>query len=127
MTKPMPLFRLLPPLCAGLLALVVGAGTALAHAELTASTPAKNSVQATPPREVVLEFGEKVEPSFSTVTVTDAAGKRIDAGKVVLDPARPTVLHVPLTGGASGKYVVVWRAVSVDTHVTRGRFGFEVK
>jgi methionine-rich copper-binding protein CopC len=111
-----------------MLALVVCTGTAWAHAELTASTPAKDSVQAKPPSEVVLEFGEKVEPSFSIVIVTDAAGKRIDAGKVVLDPARPKVLHVPLSDVAvAGKYIVVWRAVSVDTHVSKGRFGFEVK
>ena len=122
-----PILRLLSPFCAGMLALAACAGTALAHAELTASLPAKDSVQTQPPREVVLEFGEKVEPSFSTVSVADAAGKRVDTGKVSLDPLRPTVLHVPLAGVAPGKYVVIWRAVSVDTHVSKGRFGFEVQ
>jgi methionine-rich copper-binding protein CopC len=35
-------------------------------------------------------------------------------------------LHVPLTKLAPGIYKVVWRVVSVDSHVTDGDFKFTV-
>jgi methionine-rich copper-binding protein CopC len=33
---------------------------------------------------------------------------------------------VSLPALKAGKYKVVWRVVSVDTHVTSGTFGFEI-
>jgi copper resistance protein C len=35
---------------------------------------------------VTLWFTEKVEPAFSSVTMTNAAGNRVDDGKIAIDP-----------------------------------------
>ena len=43
-----------------------------------------NSV-ASPPRELKLWFTQKLEQAFSTVTVTDASGQRVDTGKARID------------------------------------------
>ena len=43
-----------------------------------------------------------------------------------MDRANPALLQVSLPKLAPGQYRVVWRALSVDTHVTEGDFTFDV-
>ena len=81
---------------------------------------------APPPREVRLWFTEAVEPAFSAVTVTNAAGDRVNVGKLAIDSHDPQELHVRVKPLASGVYQVQWRVISVDTHRTRGNFSFTV-
>jgi methionine-rich copper-binding protein CopC len=111
-------------------AVLASAEAAMAHAFLTrASPPVGGTVRAMPP-EVTLRFTEGVEPAFSSVAVTGPGGERID-GELRVDPVESAVLHIPLkppvSGGAvAGAYKVVWRIVSVDTHITSGDFTFTV-
>jgi methionine-rich copper-binding protein CopC len=111
-------------------AVLASAEAAMAHAFLTrASPPVGGTVHAMPP-ELTLRFSEGIEPAFSSVAVTGPGGERID-GELRVDPTEPAVLHIPLkpqTPGSSGPgaYKVVWRVVSVDTHVTNGDFTFTV-
>jgi copper resistance protein C len=49
-----------------------------------------------------------------------AEGKR----DVKIDQSNAALLSVSLPELKPGKYKVVWRAVSVDTHVTTGNFTF---
>ena len=56
-------------------------GKAVAHAFLDHAEPRVGNKVATPPREVTLWFTQKLEPAFSSVTVTNAAGQRVDTGK----------------------------------------------
>ncbi|HET9762945.1 MAG TPA: copper resistance CopC family protein [Casimicrobiaceae bacterium] len=95
-----------------------------AHAFLDHASPrVGSSVQRSPP-EVRLWFSQELEPAFSTLSVQDAAGKRVDNGdaKVAQD-----TMQVSLPALAAGRYTVKWRALSVDTHVTEGDFTFEVQ
>jgi methionine-rich copper-binding protein CopC len=43
-----------------------------------------------------------------------------------VDPANPALLQVSLPQLAPGRYRVMWRVLSVDTHVTEGDFTFDV-
>jgi len=61
--------------------LVLVMGKAVAHAFLDHAEPRVGNKVATPPREVTLWFTQKLEPAFSSVTVTNAAGQRVDTGK----------------------------------------------
>jgi methionine-rich copper-binding protein CopC len=104
---------------------------AMAHAFLTRASPSVGGTVRALPAEVTLRFTESVEPDFCTVQVTAPGGERVDIGAVRVDAAEPGVLHVPLKapslgGAGAGAYKVVWRAVSVDTHVTHGDFVFTV-
>jgi methionine-rich copper-binding protein CopC len=72
---------------------------------------------------VTLWFTEKLEPAFSSVTVTDAAGQRVDAGKARVSGSQ---MSVSLRAGGSGTYRVNWRVLSVDAHRTNGNFTFQV-
>lgn len=102
-------------------------GPAWAHAGLLASDPKDESVLAETPREVVLQFSEKVELNFSSVQITDVTGKRVDAAKLLPDANHPTWVHVPLAGPALGRCELNWRMVSVDSHVTKGNIAFTIR
>jgi methionine-rich copper-binding protein CopC len=97
-----------------------------AHAQLRSASPAVGSTVKTPPSEVVITFSEALEPKFSSIAVTDAAGKRVDNGDLRLSATDPKQLIVGLAGVGAGTYTVTWHAVSVDTHRTQGSFHFSV-
>jgi methionine-rich copper-binding protein CopC len=50
----------------------------------------------------------------------------VDSGDSHVDSADPTIVATTVSSLAPGIYRVVWRVVSVDTHVTEGDFTFEV-
>jgi copper resistance protein C len=107
-------------------ALAAVATCAWAHAFVHHAVPAVGSTVRGPPPEVRIWFSEELEPAFSGVKVEDAKGKSIvDAPKAV-DGSDRTLLRVSLPPLAPGKYRVVWRVLSVDSHVTQGDFTFEV-
>jgi methionine-rich copper-binding protein CopC len=99
---------------------------AAAHAFLDHASPAVGGAVATAPATVTLWFTENLEPAFSTVTVTDRAGQRVDLGNAQVPPGRPAQLQVGLKPLDPGRYTVSWRVVSVDTHPTEGTFTFTV-
>ena len=106
---------------------VTSAGAAHAHAQLLSADPRVGSTVRAAPPVLTLSFSEGVEPSLSSVQVTDAGGRRVDAGKLRVDRGNPQQVQVPLRALAPGQYNVRWRVLSVDTHTTQGSFGFEVR
>jgi hypothetical protein len=97
-----------------------------AHAFLDRSEPRVGATVHVAPAELKLWFSEEVEPAFTTVKVFDAKGKRVDKADARVDLADRGLLRVSLDALGPGVYNVVWRAVSVDTHVTEGDFVFHV-
>jgi methionine-rich copper-binding protein CopC len=108
------------------LALLCGATTAFAHAQLEKAIPAVGGTVASA-SEIRLEFSEGVEPKFSKVSVTGPAGS-VPLGAANTESGNQAVLIVPISKPLSaGAYKVHWQAVSVDTHHTQGTFEFTVK
>ena len=105
------------------LLLVLATGAAQAHAFLDHAEPRVGNKVASPPREVTLWFTQKLEPAFSTMTVTDSAGQRVDTGKTRVSGNQ---MSIALRAGGSGTYHVTWHVLSVDTHRTDGNFTFQV-
>jgi copper resistance protein C len=105
------------------LLLLLATGKASAHAFLDHAEPRVGNKVATAPREVTLWFTQKLEPAFSTVTVTNSAGERVDTGKTRVSGNQ---MSVSLRPGGTGTYHVTWRVLSVDTHTTDGNFTFQV-
>jgi methionine-rich copper-binding protein CopC len=110
-------------LCAA--ALLV-AQTASAHVFPSKQEPAAGSTVSAP-AQVRITFNGPLEPAFSTLTVTDAAGKPVTAGKAAIDAKAPDVISVPVSGLAAGPYTVHWVAVASDGHRTHGDYTFSVK
>jgi copper resistance protein C len=109
------------------LALICGATTAFAHAQLQKATPPNGGTVASA-REIRLEFSEGVEPRFSSLTLAAPGGANVPLGQPKVEGSDQHVLIVPITNAlAPGAYTVHWRAVSVDTHHTQGTFLFTVK
>jgi methionine-rich copper-binding protein CopC len=97
-----------------------------AHAFLKDAEPGVGSTVQSSPSEVRIRFTENIEPAVSSIQVFGASGKEVDKRDLHLDRSDHAVLHVSLARLDAGVYKVVWRVVSVDTHVTSGNFTFRV-
>ena len=105
----------------------LSAPAAWAHAFLEKASPPVGSVVSSAPASLSLTYTEAVEPFFSRVRVTSAAGARMDTGKLTTGQGGRLV-EVPLRAPLPpGRYTVTWHMTSVDTHKTQGRFTFRVK
>lgn len=113
---------------AAIAVLVIGgsASVASAHAELSASTPAANSVLPTAPTEIVLTFTEDVTPTVDAIRLVDSDGRALAVGDVTQSGGNDTLSVAIQATLADGTYVVAWRAVSVDSHPISGAFLFSV-
>jgi len=80
----------------------------------------------TAPATVAIWYTQDLEPAFSSLTVTNQAGQRVDLGNAQIAPAQPNELQVGLKPLPPGTYTVTWHVVSVDTHPTQGTFTFTV-
>ena len=103
--------------------LLLLAKEARAHALLDRAEPRVGNTVATAPRQVTLWFTQKVEPASSSITVTNAAGQRVDAGKIRVSGSQ---MSVSLRSGGPGIYTVTWHVRSLDEHTTEGNFTFKV-
>jgi methionine-rich copper-binding protein CopC len=103
--------------------LLLGTVVAAAHAYLDHAEPRVGNTVRPAPRELTLWFTQNIEPAFSSVTVTDDAGQRVDAGKPSVSGS---MMRVQLRASRPGTYRVTWRVPSVDTHTTEGSFTFNV-
>src|SRR5258707_13761601 len=83
------------------LLVLLATGEAAAHAMLDRAEPRVGNTVATAPREVTLWFTQKLEVAFSTITVTDSAGQRIDTGKARVSGNQ---MSVSLRSGGAGTY-----------------------
>jgi methionine-rich copper-binding protein CopC len=108
-----------------LLAPLLSAAAAHAHAFLDHAEPRVGSSVGAAPRQLSLWFTQNLEPAFSGAQVVDSAGSRVDTGARV-DAANRSLMRVPLKSLRPGSYTVRWRVLSVDTHTTEGSFSFQV-
>jgi copper resistance protein C len=110
-----------------LVAWVLGFSLALAHSGLQRAEPPVESTLKRPPKELKLYFSERLEPAYSRARVEDGQGARVDRDDSRVDRSNPLLLRVTLPPLAPGTYTVIWRVLSVDSHITEGRFTFRVE
>ncbi|HET7034550.1 MAG TPA: copper resistance protein CopC [Thermomicrobiaceae bacterium] len=129
MTRGAPRRRLalaLLPLLLSALLLALAAPRASGHALLTKSTPAANSVLASPPAEAVLTFIEPIEPQYSEVKLFDADGHPVSTPPSRLGDATTLVLPLP-ANLPDGTYTLQWKNISkVDGHLVTGYIPFTI-
>lgn len=107
-----------------LVAGVVTAGPASAHALLESTSPEDGAQLATAPAKVTLTFSENVSLRAGYVHVVNATGTRADAGDASV--SGPTVT-VPLRQSLpQGGYLVTYRVISSDSHPVGGSLSFVV-
>ena len=102
------------------------ASAAFAHVFPQKQEPGAGATVAAPTQVRVL-FDGPLEPTFSSLKVTDASGKQVNAEKSAVDTQQPAVMTVALPTLAAGHYTVHWVAVASDGHRTQGDYAFNVK
>jgi len=106
----------------GAVVLVVGtATTALAHDELTGSTPEQGATVSEGIDEVRLEFSGAIADVGSLVEVTGPEGEATQGEPEVDGTAVVQPLADDLT---PGEYAVLWRVTSEDGHPISGELGY---
>jgi copper resistance protein C len=104
------------------LALLLGAGPALAHTRLESSDPADGASLSTAPQRVSLTFNETMQPGFTTLTVVGPDQARYETGDVTANGDTVSIAVRPL--GPAGNYQIGYRVVSEDGHPVSGSVGF---
>jgi methionine-rich copper-binding protein CopC len=96
----------------------------LAHAIVISSEPAISTSVAGPDIPVTVRFNSRIDRDRSRLDVKQPDGQ---VTKIPLSPnGNDDVLTGKLTGLAPGQYVLKWKALSVDGHLTRGDIPFQV-
>jgi methionine-rich copper-binding protein CopC len=104
-----------------------GAAPAAAHAIVLDSSPRHDAALAESPARIVLRFNSRIEAALSRVTIESTGGRA-----VALPTARDAIreadrLVVPLGPLGPGTYVVRYRVLAADGHVTEGALRFTIK
>lgn len=116
--------RVLGAVLAAALVTLAPARPAWAHNQLRASDPADGAVLADPPAQVVLEFTESLNPTYTTIVVTGADSRPVPTTEPAVSGTRGSVAFTqPL---ADGTYTVAYRVVSRDGHPVQGAVSFTV-
>lgn len=104
--------------------LLVPATPAAAHNSLQEAAPARDARLTAAPTQVTLRFLQRLNPSFTTITVSDAGRRTVATSAPAVDGATGTVtIDEPL---GNGTYTVAYRVVSRDGHPVQGSYRFTV-
>jgi copper resistance protein C len=130
------------------LALLLASGVAFAHSYLIRSNPRLGQLVRVMPKTVTLEFSEPLEINFSSFKVyalpassdPQKAAAELSAKVLPLKNDAATRADLGLVSNASpaaqlelklkeklpsGWYVVMYRVLSIDGHITTGQFAFK--
>ena len=102
-------------------------GLASAHAYLIKSVPPGRATLFTSPAKIQLWFNERLEPRYSSASVLDPDGKRVDLDNAQVSSDDPKQLAIGVKQLQSGRYTVKFRVLSVDGHVVEQSFPFTVR
>ncbi|MDG9675815.1 copper resistance protein CopC [Micromonospora sp. DH14] len=116
--------RLGAAMLAVLVALLIPASPAWAHNTLRSAAPVQESTLSSAPTEIVLEFVERLDPTFTTIVLTDAAKRKVPTGDPVVGGAKGSVQVSEAL--PNGTYTVAYRVVSTDGHPVQGSYPFTV-
>lgn len=101
---------------------------AAAHAIVLESVPARDAVLERGPERVILRFNSKIEKRLSRVTLGAGEGTPSPVS-IASDGAggdQPDRLVVPLRALPPGGYVLRYKVLSADGHITEGALRFTV-
>jgi methionine-rich copper-binding protein CopC len=96
-----------------------------AHALVLESSPRADEVLRAAPARIFLRFNSRIEAGLSSIMVTETRGRPIPL-PVAAPAAAPNELAAPVPTLPPGRYLVRWKVLSADGHVTVGAFRFSV-
>nr|WP_230684524.1 copper resistance protein CopC [Burkholderia cepacia] len=99
---------------------------AFAHVFPQTQTPSAGAEVAAP-ANVTIVFDGPLEPAFSSLTVSNSAGKQMNTAKAQVNPDNRKSISIALPPLPTDRYTVHWVAVASDGHRTHGDYSFTVK
>lgn len=110
-----------------LVAVVLGAPSAQAHALLVRSDPASGSVLEEPPTVITLWFDEEISQPLSSVRLVDDGGRTLGGTQVGTPSDDERIVTVTLPRLGDGSYGVLWQVLAQDDgHTSSGTVVFTV-
>ncbi|MGC5032859.1 copper resistance CopC family protein [Micromonospora sp. DT229] len=104
--------------------LVAPATPAHAHNVLRKATPAQDAELTKAPKKITLDFLQKLNPAFTTITLSDADKQPVATSEPEVEGTKGTVtIDSTLPNGV---YTVAYRVVSSDGHPVQGSYKFTV-
>ena len=100
---------------------------ASAHAYLVKSVPAGRATLFSSPGKIQLWFNERLEPRYSSLSLSESSGKPVKTGKAEVSAEDPKQLSAPIRPLPPGKYLIKYRVLSVDGHIVQDQFPFTVE
>jgi methionine-rich copper-binding protein CopC len=104
------------------LALLIGTGTALAHARLESSDPVDGASLDSGPQQISLIFSDPMTADFNTLTVIGPDNAHYETGPITAQGTTVSIGVGPL--GPAGRYEIGYRVVSEDGHPVTGSVAF---
>ena len=96
-----------------------------AHALVLESSPRADEVLRAAPARIFLRFNSRIEQALSGITVTGPEGRPIPL-PVAAPEGAPNELSALVPPLPPGRYLVRWKVLSADGHVTQGALRFTV-
>ncbi|WP_186077345.1 copper resistance CopC family protein [Burkholderia gladioli] len=109
---------------AAALLLAAVAPLAFAHAHPKQRSPEAGATVPAATASVSIDFDEGLEPTFSSLKVSDAAGASVTRDKSSVSGSDKKHMSVDLAALKPGVYTVNWVAVATDGHRTQGSYSF---
>jgi len=81
---------------------------------------------AAPPARIYLRFNSKLEKRLSTVTVTAADGRPVALDLKTDGSQKPDRIELPLGPIRPGAYLIRYKVLAADGHITEGILRFTV-
>jgi hypothetical protein len=103
---------------------------AAGHAIVLESSPAHDAQLDSPPARVVLRFNGKIEHALTRVTIEPAKGRPVPLPIATGEHGRgqaPDRLVIPMQPLAAGTWVLRYRVLSSDGHLTEGALRFTIR
>lgn len=94
------------------------------HAIIMESSPKAGEVLTTLPSRLVIRFNGRIVHALSRVTLLGPDRQPVPFPSSVAEPQDPDRLMIPLPPLSPGTYLVRWKVLSLDGHVTQGGFSF---
>jgi methionine-rich copper-binding protein CopC len=100
---------------------------AFPHAIVLESSPTHDAVLPRAPQQVILRFNSRIEKRFTRVTLALADQAPVAVAMSDREAATtPDRLEIPLRPLGPGVYVLRFRVLAVDGHITEGALRFTV-
>lgn len=99
----------------------------IAHAVMTRTIPTHNGLAPEGLAKVEIWYDSAIRDNMLALAITTAAGDRVDMRDPKVDPTDQTHVFASVSALKPGKYLVRYRAISVDGFLASGSWSFEVQ